>query len=306
MGNLVGFFPDNAVEYFVSYYDYFQPEAYIPSTGKYIEKDLAINAEIEKLRLRTASSLLSGRRDVVVISSVSCIYGMSNPVEFQKYVLRVEQGDTLERDVFLQQLVDLLYSRHDIDFRPGTFRVKGDTVDVFLAYAEEVYRFIFFGDEVEEIQRIDPESGVRIGNDTHAVIYPGNLFVTSRDRVDGVIGEIRHELGEQMRFLEKNGQTEEAERLEGRTALDIEMLEALGYCSGIENYSRYFDGRGAGERPYCLIDYFPSDYLLFIDESHVTIPQVRGMWGGDHARKRHLIEYGFRLPFCHGQSTIEF
>ncbi|MEM7361983.1 MAG: excinuclease ABC subunit UvrB [Bacteroidota bacterium] len=305
-GEFSQFFPDNAVEYFVSYYDYFQPEAYIPSTGTYIEKDLAINAEIEKLRLRAASSLLSGRRDVVVVSSVSCIYGMSNPTEFYKYVLRIKQGQTLDRDAFLLQLVGLLYSRHDEQFRPGAFRVKGDTVDVFLAYTEVVYRFIFFGDEVEQIQRVDPESGARIEDQAHVVIYPANLFVTSKDVIKRVMKQVQEELTEQVRFFERQGKSEEAERLESRTELDLEMMETLGYCPGIENYSRYFDGREARVRPYCLMDYFPSDYLLFLDESHVTIPQVRGMWGGDHARKRHLVEYGFRLPSAMDNRPLNF
>ena len=305
-GEFCHFFPDNAVEYFVSYYDYFQPEAYIPSTGTYIEKDLAINAEIEKLRLRAASSLLSGRRDVVVISSVSCIYGMSNPTEFYKYVLRLRQGQNLERDTFLLQLVDLLYSRHDEQFRPGAFRVKGDTVDVFLAYTEEVYRFIFFGDEIEHIQRVDPESGARIEDEAHVVIYPANLFVTSKDVTKRVMKQVREELTEQVLFFDRQGKVEEAERLQSRAELDLEMMEELGYCAGIENYSRYFDGREAGMRPYCLMDYFPSDYLLFIDESHVTLPQVRGMWGGDHARKRHLVEYGFRLPSAMDNRPLNF
>ena len=305
-GEFSQFFPHNAVEYFVSYYDYYQPEAYIPSTGNYIEKDLAINAEIEKLRLRTTSSLLSGRRDVIVISSVSCIYGMSNPDEFYKHVLRVKPGDTIDRELFLHKLVDLMYSRNDAEFISGKFRVKGDTVDVFLAYTDYAYRFFFFGDELEAIHRINPESGKKLAEEAHAVIYPANLFVTSKDVIARVMEGIRHEMMEQTAFFEGKGQVEEAERLQSRTELDLEMMETLGYCSGIENYSRYFDGRTPGVRPYCLLDYFPADFLMCIDESHVTMPQVRAMWGGDHARKRHLVEYGFRLPSAMDNRPLNF
>ena len=300
------FFPHNAVEYFVSYYDYYQPEAYIPTTGTYIEKDLAINAEIEKLRLRAASALLSGRRDIIVIASVSCIYGMSNPHEFHKQVIRIKKNEILKRDHLLSRLVTLLYNRNDKIFSPGTFRVKGDTVDVFLAYTQMAYRFFFFGDEVEEIHRINPEKGEKISNETHAVIYPANLFVTNPDTIELVIKQIKKELDTQCLFLKNKRQSMEAERLHNRTILDIEMMQTLGYCAGIENYSRYFDQRQPNQRPYCLLDYFPDDYLIFIDESHVSLPQIRAMWGGDNARKRHLVEYGFRLPSAMDNRPLNF
>ncbi|MEM9738184.1 MAG: excinuclease ABC subunit UvrB [Bacteroidota bacterium] len=300
------FFPNNAVEYFVSYYDYYQPEAYLPTTDVYIEKELTINAEIEKLRLRTASSLLSGRRDVIVVSSVSCIYGLSNPADFGQHVLFYNVGDIIDRDEFLLQLVDLLYHRNEESFGHGSFRVRGDTVDVFLAYGDQAYRFFFFGDEIEAIQEIDPEKGTQIANLKRVSIYPANLFVTSKSSIDSAILEIEKELIKQVRFFLKEGKTEEAERLEERTKLDIDMMKEIGYCSGIENYSRFFDKRQPGQRPYCLLDYFPTDFLLVIDESHVTIPQLRGMWGGDHARKRHLVDYGFRIPAAMDNRPLNF
>ncbi len=290
------FFPENAVEYFVSYYDYYQPEAYIPSTGVYIEKELAINEEIEKMRLRTVSTLLSGRRDVLVVASVSCIYGLSNPAEFGKTVRHIKVGNSIDRDAFLLQLVELLYTRNEEKFARGNFRARGDTVDLFLAYGEAAYRFFFFGDEIEAIHEIDPKEGTMIRELSQATIYPANLFVTSKSDIEEAIVAIEEELNKQVRFFLKEGKKEEAERLEERTRLDIDMMREVGYCSGIENYSRFFDRRQSGQRPYCLFDYFPQDYLLIIDESHVTIPQIKGMWGGDHARKRHLIDHGFRIP----------
>ena len=290
------FFPENAVEYFVSYYDYYQPEAYIPATGAYIEKDLAINQEIERMRLQTMASLLSERRDVVVISSVSCIYGLSNPEDFRQHIYTVVVGEQLKRDDFLQRLVNLFYSRQQNKFEPGTFRVRGDVVDLYLAYQPRAFRFLFFDENLEDIHEINPGTGERISREQRLTIFPANQFITTRDQLERAIVEIDKELTEQLRFFRSQGCKVEAERLEARTRLDIDMMRELGYCSGIENYSRCFDGRLPGVRPYCLLDYFPKDFLLFIDESHVSIPQIRGMLGGDQARKKNLIKHGFRIP----------
>jgi len=290
------FFPHNAVEYFVSYYDYYQPEAYIPSTNTYIEKDLNINAEIEKLRLSATSALLSGRKDVIIVSSVSCIYGMGNPDDFMENVILVTKGESFPRSIFLRKLVDSLYSRNQIEFNRGTFRVQGDTVDVFPAYLDIALRVLFWGDDIEEVYTFDPLTGSPIELFDQYRIYPANIFVTTRERINQAIGEIDVDLGERVRFFNNNGQIPEAKRLYERVTYDLEMIRELGYCSGIENYSRYFDGRSAGSRPFCLIDYFPKDFLTVIDESHVTVPQIRGMYGGDHSRKINLVEYGFRLP----------
>lgn len=300
------FFPDHAVEYFISYYDYYQPEAYMPLTNVYIEKDMAINEEIEKMRLKTASSLLSGRRDVIVIASVACIYGMANPDEFGQNVLTIKIGDAIPQNQLLLDLVSLLYSREEEEFEAGTFRVRGDTVDVFLAYTDYAYRFFFFGDEIEGIYRIDPASGEQLQKEQIATIFPANLFVTSKEVMEKATEEIREDLKKQVAFFRQQGKGEEAERIQTRTELDLEMMQELGYCSGIENYSRYFDRRSPGQRPYCLLDYFPDDYLLFVDESHVTLPQIKAMWGGDHARKTHLVEYGFRLPAAIDNRPLHF
>jgi excinuclease ABC subunit B len=290
------FFPHNAVEYFVSYYDYYQPEAYIPSTGTYIEKDLAINEEIDRFRLSAISALLSGRRDVIIVSSVSCLYGMGNPADFQANVVSVSRGKTFSRNIFLRSLVDSLYSRNQVEFTRGHFRVQGDTVDIYLAYVDLALRVTFWGDEIEEIYTFDPLTGSQMEVFEHYDIYPANLFVTTRERINQVIGDIELDLGERVKFFNDNGQFQEAKRLYERVSYDLEMIRELGYCSGIENYSRYFDGRSAGTRPFCLIDYFPADFLTVIDESHVTVPQIRGMYGGDRTRKLNLVEYGFRLP----------
>ncbi|BDD10557.1 UvrABC system protein B [Fulvitalea axinellae] len=305
-GEFKQFFPENAVEYFVSYYDYYQPEAYIPTTGTYIEKDLQINDEIEKLRLSTTSALLSGRRDVIVIASVSCIYGLGNPEEFAKGVIEISVGDNRPRNQFLFDLVDSLYNRTEAEFARGSFRVKGDTVDIHVAYADFAYRIIFWGDEIETIQRIDPESGRKISDEKTVSIFPANLFVTDKDTTVQAIREIQDDLVKQIAFFEKEGQPEAAERLKERVEMDMEMMRELGYCSGIENYSRYFDRRKPGMRPFCLIDYFPEDFLLMVDESHVTMPQVRAMWGGDRARKINLVEYGFRLPSAMDNRPLKF
>lgn len=305
-GELKQFFPQNAVEYFVSYYDYYQPEAYIPTTGLYIEKDSSINDELEKLRLSTSTSLLVGRKDVVVVASVSCIYGIGNPGEFRNNVLTLSIGDGMGRDRFLSDLVDMLYSRSETAFRRGNFRVKGDIVDVFLAYADYAYRFYFFADEVEAIHTIHPQSGHKQREEEEVTIFPANLFITSKEVLDQVIEEIEVDLEKRLNFFERLGQMDEAKRLEERTRLDIDMMKEIGHCPGIENYSRYFDRRGAGTRPFCLIDYFPNDFLLVIDESHVTIPQIRAMWGGDHARKKNLVEYGFRLPAAMDNRPLSF
>lgn len=295
-GEFKGFFPENAVEYFISYYDYYQPEAYIPTSGLYIEKDLSINQEIEKLRLSTTSALASGRRDVVVVASVSCIYGMGNPEEFAKSIVRVSKGQQIARNKLLFSLVEILYSRTTADFRRGTFRAKGDTVDVWPAYADFAYRIYFWGDEVERISRIDAESGTTLSEEFQITLYAANLFVTGRETLNAAIHKIQADLVEQIKFFEREGRFQEAQRIKERTEFDLEMMRELGYCSGIENYSRYFDGRVPGARPFCLLDYFPEDFLLIVDESHVTMPQIRAMYGGDRSRKVNLVDYGFRLP----------
>ncbi|HMM04655.1 MAG: excinuclease ABC subunit UvrB [Dysgonomonas sp.] len=300
------FFPDNAVEYFVSYYDYYQPEAYIPSTNTYIEKDLSINEEIEKLRLATTTSLLSGRRDVIVVSSVSCLYGMGNPEDFENSTISIHVGQKLVRDVFLRGLVSALYSRNEIEPKAGNFRVKGDTVDVFLAYGDPIVRVVFWGDEIESIECLDPLSGVKIDQYDDFRIYPANLFVTTKDRMVRAIAEIEIDLGRQVDFLQSIGKQLEAKRLYERVTYDLEMIREVGHCSGIENYSRYFDNRKPGTRPFCLLDFFPEDFMLVIDESHVTIPQIRAMYGGDHSRKENLVEYGFRLPAALDNRPLKF
>ncbi len=295
-GEFKTFFPENSVEYFVSYYDYYQPEAYLPTTDTYIEKDLSINDEIEKLRLSATSALLSGRRDVIVVSSVSCIYGIGNPKEFENNVIQMKRGSSISRNRFLHLLVSALYSRNDVEFGRGTFRVRGDTVDINLAYADYALRVEFFGDEIEELIAFDPLSGKK-GESFDAIrIYPANLFVTSPETLNQALYRIGEDMAARVAFLKENGKHLEAKRLEDRVNYDMEMLRELGYCSGIENYSRYFDGRNPGERPFCLLDYFPDDFLMVIDESHVTLPQIRGMYGGDRSRKENLVEYGFRLP----------
>ncbi|MEM8893416.1 MAG: excinuclease ABC subunit UvrB [Bacteroidota bacterium] len=305
-GELKQFFPNNAVEYFISYYDYYQPEAFLPTTNLYIEKDLSINEEIEKLRLAATSSLLTGRRDVIVVASVSCIYGIGNPDEFGKNVVRLQQGDRVPRSKLLHDLVNILYSRSEADFKRGNFRVKGDTVDIFLAYSDFGYRIIFLGDEVEEIHRIEPSTGKKISDERIITIFPANLFVTGKDSLNQAIREIQDDMVGQVTFFEEEQKYVEAKRLKERTEFDMEMMRELGYCSGIENYSRYFDRRDPGMRPFCLLDYFPDDYLMVIDESHVTIPQVRAMWGGDRARKINLVDYGFRLPSALDNRPLTF
>lgn len=305
-GEFKQFFPDNAVEYFISYYDYYQPEAFIPSSGTYIEKDLSINDEIEKLRLSASSSLLSGRRDVIVVASVSCIYGIGNPEEFGKNVIRLQEGDRIPRNQLLFKLVDILYSRTHQDLSHGTFRVVGDTVDIFVAYADFGYRIFFWGDEIEAIQRIDPQTGKKLSDEKIISIFPANLFVTGKDTINTAIHEIQHDMVDQVNFFEKEGKFMEAKRLQERTEFDLEMIRELGYCSGVENYSRYFDRRLPGTRPFCLIDYFPDDFLLVVDESHVTIPQIRAMWGGDRSRKVNLVDFGFRLPSALDNRPLKF
>lgn len=300
------FFPENAVEYFVSYYDYYQPEAYLPTSGTYIEKDLSINEDIEKLRLSTTSSLLSGRRDVLVVASVSCLYGIGNPVEFQKNVITIKKDQVLSRTKFLHQLVQSLYSRTTMDFRNGNFRVKGDVVDVFPSYADNAYRIHFFGDEIEEIETFDPLNNKHLDTYENLNIYPANMFVTSPDILQNAIYQIQEDLVKQVAFFKEIGKHLEAKRLEERTNFDLEMIRELGYCSGIENYSRYLDGREPGTRPFCLLDYFPNDYLTIVDESHVTIPQVHAMYGGDRSRKENLVEYGFRLPAAMDNRPLKF
>ncbi|WP_036379229.1 excinuclease ABC subunit UvrB [Muricauda sp. MAR_2010_75] len=300
------FFPKNAVEYFVSYYDYYQPEAYIPSSGLYIEKDLSINEDIEKLRLSATSSLLSGRRDVLVVASVSCLYGIGNPVEFQKNVISIHRDQVISRTKFLKQLVQSLYSRTTADFRNGNFRVKGDVVDVFPGYADHAFRIHFFGDEIEEIEALDPFNNKVIEIYDSLNIYPANMFVTSPDVLQNAIHQIQDDLVKQIDYFKEIGRPLEAKRLEERTNFDLEMIRELGYCSGIENYSRYLDGREPGTRPFCLLDYFPDDYLMIIDESHVTIPQVHAMYGGDRSRKENLVEYGFRLPAAMDNRPLKF
>lgn len=305
-GEFKRFFPENAVEYFISYYDYYQPEAYIPTSNVYIEKDLSINDEIEKLRLAATSALLSGRRDVIVVASVSCIYGIGNPEEFGKNVIKLQEGDNIPRNRFLFDLVDILYSRTEAEFKRGTFRVKGDTVDVFVAYADFAYRFIFWGDEIESIQRIDPATGEKQSDERIITIFPANLFVTGKDQLQVAIKEIQDDMVEQVQYFEDERRFLEAKRLKERTEFDLEMIREIGYCSGVENYSRYFDRRNPGSRPFCLLDYFPDDYLMIIDESHVTVPQVRGMWGGDRSRKVNLVDYGFRLPSALDNRPLTF
>lgn len=300
------FFPNNAVEYFVSYYDYYQPEAYIPSSDKYIEKDLMINDEIDKLRLSTISALLSGRRDVIVVSSVSCLYGVGNPEDFNSSVVSIKVGQKIARNVFLRKLVDALYSRNETELSRGTFRVKGDTVDIRLAYEEITLRVIFWGDEIESISTIHPDDGVSLGRHDCFNIYPANVFVTSRERIGTAIAKMEIDLGEQVNYFRREAKELEANRLYERTTYDIEMIREIGHCSGIENYSRYFDGREPGMRPFCLLDYFPKDFLTIIDESHVTIPQIRAMYGGDLSRKMNLVEYGFRLSAALDNRPLKF
>jgi excinuclease ABC subunit B len=305
-GEFKQFFPDNAVEYFVSYYDYYQPEAYISVSDTFIEKDLSINSEIEKLRLRTTSSLMSGRRDVIVVSSVSCLYGMGNPTDYTDKILRITVGDKIERNTFLLALVDILYSRTTADFNRGNFRVTGDTVDVFLAYTDFAYRITFFGDDIEEINAIDPVSGRTIERLNFATIFPANLYVTPKDRLLDSIFQIQDDMMKQVNYFKANGQFIEAKRIEDRVTFDLEMMRELGYCSGIENYSRYLDQRQPGERPFCLLDYFPPDFLIIIDESHVTIPQLRAMYGGDRSRKQSLVQWGFRLASAMDNRPLKF
>lgn len=301
------FFPNNAVEYFVSYYDYYQPEAYIPTTDTYIEKDLSINDEIEKLRLATTSSLLSGRNDVIVVSSVSCLYGMGNPEDFNETTIDIKTGQIIDRDLFLRQLVTSLYSRNESEeYNRGNFRVKGDTVDVFLAHSDFIIRVIFWGDEIESIESVDPLTGVTTQRHDSYRIFPANLFITTKERIFRAIDEIQIDLGKQVEFFKSIGKPLEAKRLYERVTFDVEMIKEIGYCSGIENYSRYFDGRAPGTRPFCLLDFFPDDYLTVIDESHVTIPQIRAMYGGDHSRKTNLVEYGFRLPAAIDNRPLKF
>lgn len=300
------FFPENAVEYFVSYYDYYQPEAYVSHSDTYIEKDLSINEEIDKLRLRATSTLLSGRRDIIIVASVSCIYGMGNPDDYKTGIIRIFKGQNLGRNRFLYLLVESLYSRTERQFDRATFRVRGDTVDINLPYVDYGYRVTFFGDEIEEIETLEISTGKRIERMEHAAIFPANLYVAPRDKLNGIITQIEKELDAQEKYFEIEGRLLEAKRIKERVNFDIEMMRELGYCNGIENYSRYFDGRNPGTRPFCLLDYFPDDYLMVIDESHVTVPQVRGMWGGDRARKLSLVDYGFRLPSAMDNRPLNF
>ena len=305
-GEFKQFFPDNAVEYFISYYDYYQPEAFLPTTGLYIEKDLSINEEIEKLRLSTTSALLSGRRDIIVVASVSCIYGIGNPEDFGSNVIQLQVGETVARNKLLFSLVDILYSRTEADFKRGTFRVKGDSVDIFVAYGDFAFRIIFWGDEIESLETIDPITGRRITVEEKITIYPANLFVTAKETVNKAIYEIQDDMMAQIQLFQDEGRNLEAKRIKERTEFDIEMIKELGYCPGVENYSRYFDRRTAGSRPFCLIDYFPEDFLMVVDESHATLPQVRAMWGGDRSRKVNLVEYGFRLPAALDNRPLTF
>ena len=300
------FFPNNAVEYFVSYYDYYQPEAFMPVTGVFIEKDLSINEELEKMRLSTTSSLLSGRRDILVVASVSCLYGIGNPVEFQKNVIEIQRYQEISRTKLLHSLVQSLYSRTEADFTPGNFRIKGDTVEIYPSYADDAYRIHFFGDEIEEIESFDVKTSQVIERFEKLTIYPANMFVTSPDVLQGAIWEIQQDLVKQVDYFKEIGKHLEAKRLEERTNFDLEMIRELGYCSGIENYSRYLDGRLAGTRPFCLLDYFPKDYLMVVDESHVTLSQVHAMYGGDRSRKENLVEYGFRLPAAMDNRPLKF
>jgi excinuclease ABC subunit B len=305
-GEFRQFFPDNAVEYFVSYYDYYQPEAYLPATDIYIEKDLSINDEIEKLRLSTTSSLLSGRKDVIVVSSVSCLYGIGNPDDFYSNTVRIEKGQRITRNLFLRKLVDSMYSRNEVDFRKGNFRVRGDHVDIYLAYADLGYRIVFWGDDIEDISSFDPVNGTTIEKLDNVLIYPANIFVTTKYRMQAAISQIEEDLVKQVDFFKDIGKDLEARRISERVNYDLEMIRELGHCPGIENYSRYFDGRSPGTRPFCLLDYFPEDFLTIIDESHVTLPQVRAMYGGDHSRKTTLVEYGFRLPAAIDNRPLKF
>lgn len=301
-----GFFPHNAVEYYVSYYDYYQPEAYLPSTDTYIEKDLAINEDIDKLRLSAVSALLSGRRDVVVVSSVSCIYGMGGPASMTNSIVSVKRGEVKDRNVFLRQLVDALYIRNDVDLARGSFRVKGDTVDVAIAYSDNILRISWWGDEIDSIEELDSVDLHRLADFDDYQIYPANIFVTSKEQVDGAVRAIQDDLVKQIDFFTQIGDDIKAQRIKERVEYDMEMIKELGHCSGIENYSRYFDGRQPGDKPYCLLDFFPSDYLMVIDESHVTVPQINAMYGGDRARKQNLVEYGFRLPAAFDNRPLRF
>lgn len=305
-GEFKSFFPNNAVEYYVSYYDYYQPEAYIPSTDTYIEKDLAINDEIDKLRLAATSALLSGRKDVVVVSSVSCIYGMGNPAAFYDNVIELKRGMILDRNVLLRRLVDSLYTRNDLELNRGCFRVKGDTVDIYLAYSDNLLRITFWDDEIDGIEEVDPISSLRLNSYDEYRIYPANLFMTTKESTQAAIHQIEDDLTAQVKYFEETGKPYEAKRLYERVTYDMEMIRELGHCSGIENYSRYFDGRAPGTRPYCLLDFFPDDFLIVIDESHVSVPQINAMYGGDRARKKNLVEYGFRLPAAMDNRPLKF
>ncbi|HNF71344.1 MAG TPA: excinuclease ABC subunit UvrB [Chitinophagaceae bacterium] len=305
-GEFKHFFPDNAVEYFVSYYDYYQPEAYLPSSGVYIEKDLSINSELETLRLRATSSLLSGRRDIIVVASVSCIYGMGNPSDYANAIIRFSKGETMVRNTFLYKLVQSLYTRNQIEFSKGMFRVKGDTVDINLPYADHGLRVIFFGDEIEEIQRFEIPTGKKIESLEHAAVFPANIYLAPQDQMKNILHEIQDEMMAQVDYFQKEGKAIEAQRIKDRVNYDLEMIQELGYCKGIENYSRFLDRREPGTRPFCLLDYFPQDYLLVIDESHVTLPQISGMYGGDRARKLNLVNFGFRLPSALDNRPLNF
>ena len=305
-GEFKEFFPDNAVEYFVSYYDYYQPEAYLSVSDTYIEKDLAINQEVDKLRLRATSNLLSGRRDIIVVASVSCIYGMGNPEDYKAGIIRIQKGETIARNAFLYRLVESLYSRTEGQLGRGNFRVKGDTVDISLPYVDYGYRISFYGDVIEEIDIIDINTGQRHEPLEHAAIFPANLYVAPKDRLKFVIRDIEDELFAQEEYFTREKKYLEAKRIHERTTFDLEMIRELGYCSGVENYSRFFDGRAQGTRPFCLLDYFPDDYLMIVDESHATLPQVKGMWGGDRARKLNLVNYGFRLPSAIDNRPLNF
>ena len=305
-GEFKHFFPENAVEYFVSYYDYYQPEAYLPVTDTYIEKDLSINDEIEKLRLSTTSSLLSGRKDVIVVSSVSCLYGIGNPEDFYENTIKLDKGQVIARNQFLRRLVDSMYARNEVDFKKGTFRVRGDHVDIYLAYSDLGYRIIFWGDDIEEIETFDPINGNTLEKLDQAIIYPANIFVTTKYRMQAALKQIEQDMFKQVDFFKDIGKEMEARRISERVNYDLEMIRELGFCPGIENYSRYFDGRPPGTRPFCLLDYFPDDYLIVVDESHVSLPQVRAMFGGDHSRKKNLVEYGFRLPAAIDNRPLKF
>ena len=301
-----GFFPQNAVEYYVSYYDYYQPEAYLPHTDTYIEKDLAINEEIDRLRLSAVSSLLSGRKDVVVVSSVSCIYGMGSPVALEQNIIEMHRGQSIDRNVFLRKLVSALYTRNDLALERGNFRVKGDTVDIYMAYNDVILRVIFWDDEIDTIEELDPVTMIKKGDFIEYKLYPANLFMTTQEQTNNAIHDIQDDLVKQVAFFEEMGDEIKAQRIKERVEYDMEMIKELGHCSGIENYSRYFDGRKAGERPYCLLDFFPDDFLLIVDESHVSIPQIGAMYGGDRARKTNLVEYGFRLPAAFDNRPLTF